>query len=68
MSAAKTGVTFMLGAMFGSFVTRGVLHRRYHDDKTGEGRPCPRHAKPNKSTPSPEMEATTTTMPMAVHS
>ncbi|KAK4782931.1 hypothetical protein SAY86_007305 [Trapa natans] len=67
-TALRTGVTFALGAMFGSFMTRAMCYRC--DGRTGEyemrgpWRHCPRQARaPEPSAPeNPGPEVTTVKM------
>lgn len=54
-SALRTGVTFALGAMFGSFLTQGMYHRRHHNServKRGPWSRCPLQSRaPEPSAP-----------------
>ncbi|OWM80181.1 hypothetical protein CDL15_Pgr019345 [Punica granatum] len=55
-SALRTGVTFALGAMFGSLMTQGMYHCRHRNHEHGRERPwchCPRQAKGQESSSAP---------------
>lgn len=52
MSVLKTGVAFVLGAMWGSFITRGLQH----DHLRHRHWPCPRQALEKKRGTTPEGE------------
>jgi hypothetical protein len=47
----RTGVTFVLGTMFGSFITRVAVAKRGHHHKAGPN--CPRENLGKKTTASP---------------
>ena len=44
----RTGVTFVLGTMFGSFITRVAVAKRGHHQKAGPN--CPRENLGKKTT------------------
>ncbi|PON47291.1 hypothetical protein PanWU01x14_245400 [Parasponia andersonii] len=48
----KTGVTFVLGAMVGALLTRGLHHSHHHEIRRRWS--CPRQSRENKSGPTPE--------------
>ena len=50
----RTGVTFVLGTMFGSFITRVPVAQRWHHHEAGRNWPnCPRENLRKKTTASP---------------
>ncbi|PON61898.1 hypothetical protein TorRG33x02_280650 [Trema orientale] len=50
----KTGATFVLGAMVGALLTRGLHHSHHHHHEIRRRWSCPRQSRENKSGPTPE--------------
>lgn len=62
------GVTFVLGTVFGAFITRGVKRCHYFHG-THPRWPCPRrHPQRKNPVPTQEVKATTATVPISADS